>query len=191
MNRMFDDLFLGFGMLTSFFVMLIYFVFFAPPFVYLVLRWRASRGQLPDDPHLTLRVVLGMFITMATLVLLIGVSMMVLMIALGEDIEAPVWALVVSGGLMLVAYAFVGRFLPPSSSRAVARAYGNLRLLLFGIVAMVAFVAFFVVLFEGDLGEDQGKAALALLVVWMPAEVLQLMLMVQAAEPFATPPAEL
>ena len=155
----------------------IYMAVVTPPFVYAFVRWRTMRGDLPVDPHLTLRVVLHMFETLGLLLFLIALTLIGDTLLQGDGIEGAHVGLVVASVVLWGLHWFGLRRLPWDRGGASRRAYRAFRALVMGAVGTFALTAFLVSSFGGELDSRVGLLSVVMLVVWGSAWTGQVLLL--------------
>ena len=162
----FDDVFLGMSLMGGVITAVLYFAILAPPFIYLVLKWRILRDTLPNDPHLTVRIVLHLFQTISIFLFLGAFTAFGVALIGDPNIEGWNFGLILAAMLLWSVHQLGLNKLPAEVAGAVERAYRALRILLMGAVGTVAIVLLLVSLFEGDFDKEHGRYSIILVVVW-------------------------
>ena len=166
------------------------------PLAYLVLRWRAYREQAPADPQLGIKVVLYYFRFLTHQLLLIGLASAAIGVLFSGE-RGPIFRIaagLIVGGGSLYAGCVAALYQRTNAAQfpAVGRFFTGAGALVTGLVAMCAWIGFFLALFSPGRAGEVVKILVALMFVYAPAAVLlgRSLLQYSLAAPAAPPPAK-
>jgi hypothetical protein len=153
-------------------------LFILPMLAYVLVRWRDDRDGRPRDADLGVKTLIGLFLVLGlNLVFASGASIFGALFA-GSDVEelAPVLA---TGLVGLIVLGLDAVFLGRTNYRdrpAVMRIFWGFSTVLAAFSALVGMVLWFTHLIKGTTGSDTAKAGLAVMLVYVPAWIGQLIL---------------
>jgi len=149
-----------------------------PVVIYIVARWRASRGGEAPDPQLGFKVVLSWFRVSAYQLLLLG-GFLLLYGLIGDLDGDQEDVLRTAGGLLFPAFViFVAHLLALEVTNAserptVVRMFAGLNLVQTGLIGFIAVVFAGILLFQKDVPTQVGRMAWSLVLVYVPAWAIQ------------------
>jgi len=155
-----------------FIMMFLYGIIPLAPAVYLFLKWRSYRDEEPGDPSLGMKVILSYFRLIALHVLLLGLVLTIygaLQGRYGNEMRSGL-GLILGGGVLYVLQLLVRTRTSLTGVSQVERLFRAVNLLIAGLVANAAVIAFFIGVLAGEW--SQMRLPLAALVVYGPICVL-------------------
>ncbi len=159
--------------------------------VYVVARWRTYREAGANDPQLGLKTALALFLSLSLQLGLLGMfNFFWALFTKGEhgDLLRDAFALLVPAGLVFGAHLVAIKRSNAEELPLVPRMFEGVSLIITGLIGFAALVMAFKILFaRGEAGEE-GRMALAAVLVYPAAWVLQGMRFVKRVSTGAPPP---
>jgi hypothetical protein len=150
----------------------IYLVIPLAPLVYWFLKWRLYRDGMQPDPELGKKVIVYYFKTLGYQLALIGLTMMIfgLLSRRGDEQLKMGLGFLIGGGLvyLLLVMAIYAKVVG-DNTHLVARMYTGINLLIVGLIFIIAFTAFWVILFTASF--KAAKLPLSAFIVYAGALV--------------------
>ena len=145
----------------------IYFIIPLAPLIYWFLKWRSYRDQMQPDPDLGKKVVVYYFKTLGYQIALLGITMMIfgLLSRRGDEQLKAGLGFLIGGGLiyLLLVMAIYAKFIG-DNTHLVARTYTGFNVVLVGLIFIIGFTAFWVLLFTASF--KAAKLPLSVFIVY-------------------------